>query len=431
MGILILFVLNFKNLRGRKILTILLVITVVFAGLFLKRNSESLKESLFFRNYVWRGTINIILNNPAAGTGPGSFSVVFPKYRPYELMKWTYEHSYEVHYPENIFLQVGSGTGVTGLLLFVFVLCLIFKSGRLSPPEYSAGLAAILVTNFFGVDINYAPSMLLFIVISGMMLKNDKNYFSVNPFYARLILIFTMTFLAFVSAFWINRHISGIYTKRGVYFSKSGDFKNAIENYKTALKFYDKNTEALYFMGSSYYDSGNPEDALKIFEYLEKSAPNYVLLHYKIAKIHNDMGLYDDAIEEYKKMLKIDPYLKEALVELAYIYYNKKNMFDEAEKCMLKAIEKYKDDPALYSNLGNIYFMEKKYNEAIECFKKSIEIKEDKDYYYNLGCVYFIIHDFKNAELCLKKAERMAPLDEKIRHMLQTVEKYGKITDKK
>ncbi|HPD18554.1 MAG TPA: O-antigen ligase family protein, partial [Candidatus Goldiibacteriota bacterium] len=329
-GILMLFVLNLKNLKGRKILMTLLVIFVIFAGLFLKRNSESLKESLFFRNYVWRGTINVMLNNPVTGTGLGSFAVVFPKYRPYELMKWTYEHNYEVHYPENIFLQIGSETGIIGLLLFIFVLSLIFKSGRSSSPEYSAGFAAMLTTNFFGVDVNYAPSMMLFVVISGVMMKNDKDYFSVNPLYARLISIFVLTFLAFVSAFWVNRHVSGIYTKRGVYFSKSGDFKTAIENYKTALKFYDKNTEALYFMGSSYYDSGNPEDALKIFRHLEKSAPDYVLLHYKIAKIYNDTGLYDDAIKEYKKMLKIDPYLKEALVELAYIYYNKKNMFDEA-----------------------------------------------------------------------------------------------------
>lgn len=430
-GISVFAVLSFKNFKNKIILFILLILVLLSVILFAVSNPKTFGESIFFRNLVWRGTVRMILDNLITGTGPGSFFIVFPQYRPAELMKWTYEHSYEVLYPENIFLQIGAEAGVIGLFLFVFIIYLVFKLGVFSPPEYLAGFTAILTTNFFGVDINYAPSMFLFVLIGGIIMKNDNNCFSFSPLYIKLLSVIALIYLIFVSAFWINRHISGIYTKRGIYFSKSGNFSIAIENYKSALKYYNVNLVALYFLGSSYYDAGHYENAIKIFKYVEKLAPNYVLLHYKIAKIYNEQGLYEEAIDEYKKMLKIDPYLKEALVELAYIYYNKKNRFDEAEKCLLKALEKYENDSMLLSNLGNIYFMSKRLNESIECFKKAIEIKEDKDYYYNLGCVYFTMNDSINAKLYLKKAEKLAPLDPKIKQMLQMVEKYERITGKK
>lgn len=429
-GFFIFVVLSFKNRKSKIILFILLILVLSFVILFFVSNLNTLRESIFFRNLVWRGTIRLMFDNLVTGTGPGSFFIVFPQYRPAELMKWTYEHSYMVLYPENIFLQIGAETGLIGLFLFIFIIYFIFKFGIFSPPEYLAGFSALLTTNFFGVDINYATSMFLFILISGIIMKNDNNCFSFSPLYMKLLSVIAFIYLIFVSAFWINRHISGIYTKRGIYFSKSGNFSIAIENYKSALNYCSINLEALYFLGSSYYDTGDFKNAIKIFNYVEKLAPNYVLLHYKIAKIYNEQGLYDKAIDEYKKMLKIDPYLKEALVELAYIYYNKKNKFDEAEKCLLKALEKYKDDSMLLSNLGNIYFMSKRLNESIKCFKKAIEIKEDKDYYYNLGCVYFTMNDSRNAKLYLKKAEKLAPWDLKIKQMLQMVEKY-KITGKK
>lgn len=430
-GVFIFILMKLKNFKNKIILFTLLVLSVLSVILFAVNNLKTFSESIFFRNLVWRGTLRIITDNFIFGTGPGSFFVVFPQYRPAELMKWTYEHSYEVLYPENIFLQIAAETGIIGIILFIFIIYLVFRTGISFMPEYLAGFTALLTSNFFGVDINYAPSIFLFILICGVIMKNDNNYFSINPLYLKLFFLISLIFLISTSAIWINRHISGIFTKRGVYFSKTGNFSIAIENYNHALRYYDKNLEALYFLGSSYYDSGNLEKALTIFSYIKKLAPDYVLLHYKIAKIYNEQGLYEEAIDEYKKMLEIDPYLKEALVELAYIYYNKKSRFDEAEKCLLKALEKYNNDPALFSNLGNIYFMSKRLNESIECFKKAIAIKEDKDYYYNLGCVYFTMNDIKSAKLYVNKAAKLDPFDLKVKQMLKMVEKYEGIKGKK
>lgn len=361
-GIFIFFALNYKTriIKNKILLSGIIIVFISFVVFYIFKNLDMTKESVFFRSQVWKGTLKIIFDNPITGSGLKTFSIVFPQYRPAELMAWTYEHSYEVMYPENIFLQIGSETGIIGVFLFVFIIYLIIKYGIKAPPVYLSGFAALLTANFFGVDINYAPSMFIFILISGMILKNYEDYLHISRFNLQFLTVVFVFFIIFVSSFWIRKHISGIYTKQGVYFSKTGNFNTAIENYNIALKYFSKNLEALYFLGSSYYDSGDNENALIIFKQLEKLAPDYVLLHYKIAKIYNDRGLYEEAIDEYKKMLKIDPYLKVALVELAYIYYNKKNRFDEAEKIMLSAIEKYKDDSSLYSNLGNIYFMSKK-----------------------------------------------------------------------
>jgi tetratricopeptide (TPR) repeat protein len=89
----------------------------------------------------------------------------------------------------------------------------------------------------------------------------------------------------------------------GVAYEQNGEFDNALNEYKYALK--KKNPLAYLYTGNVYYQKKE----------------------------------YEKAEFYYKEAIKRDPYNADAYNNLAWLYYIKKENLDEAEKLALKAIE--------------------------------------------------------------------------------------------
>lgn len=415
----------------KNLLTLIIAfIAIIAAMIMLFYNTDSMK----FRINVWAGTIKLIAANPVLGTGPGSFAFAFPAYRPAEIIRQSYMHSYEVSYPENIFLQAAAEYGLLGLAALVFILWIILKKIDPEKKDYYAAFCGLLAVNLTGVDINFGTSAMMSAVFAGVLLNGRQNRaIALSPAWEKAAAITVTLLAAVIMLFQLRTHISDIYLKKAIYLSETKQWQASIENYKKALIYNPQNAPAGYFLAGAYYDSGpetNADAALDKYTELEKSAPNYVLLHYKKAVILNASGRQGAAIKEYLKMIKVDPYLKPALTDLAFIYY-KKGDLTSAEDYIKKACDA-SPDAALYNNLGNIYFMQKRITEAISAYKKAIEINPDKDYYYNLGCVYFTLNDIANAKMNIYKAAEIdsknIEKEPKIRNMMRLIARYEKVT---
>jgi tetratricopeptide (TPR) repeat protein len=395
------------------------------------RKEWAKNESVFFRANTWKGSLGIIRDNPAAGTGPGTFQVVYPKYRPAEIMLWSSEHSYETLQPENIILQTAADTGVVGLLILLFLVYIIIRNAKKEHNDFLAGFLAILLVNQFGVDINYAPSAMLLCLYAGILMSGaGGGSFVMGGRAKNSAVVVVLAAVIFITGAQFRKFVSGIYLKQAVFYSQSRQWDNGIADYLKALDNDKYNLTAAYFLARSYSDSeqaGGPQKAIDRYTALEKLAPDYVLLHYQKAQVYSSMSNYDAAGEELKKALATDPYLEPALVELAQMHLNLKHDPVEAEKYMKKALEKNGNDASLYNGLGNIYFMSKRLPEAVEAFKKAVDLKQDKDYYYNLGCVYFAGSDVKNARFYLEKAAQMDPGDQRVADVLRQVRMYEKL----
>lgn len=412
-----------KKAAAKRLALAGLIIAVLLISLGLIFKNKLLKnDSIFFRLYTWKGTLNIIKDHPLLGTGPGTFSIIYPEYRPNEIMKWAAQHSYEVTQPENILLQTASDTGLIGLGIFLLLLWIILKKAA-DKPWLLAPLTGIIATNLFGVDINYISTSAFFALYAGMALNGNEmeNKMKKNSKYV-LPAIGTVLFL-FIIFEQFNTYTSSIYLLKAVNYTKTGDWNRAISDYDQAVKLDPHNLDAQYFLASAYYDSDKKmaDKALAKFDELEKMAPDFILLHYKKGTIYFNTGEYDKAMQEHLKMLKIDPYFTPSLNELMWIFVNEKD-YARAQKCMEQAIANDTTDPALYNNLGNIYMLQKSYSEAAETYKKAIDLRQDKDYYYNAGCAYYMLKDNKKArELLLKAKELDKTNDPKIIKMLERI----------
>jgi tetratricopeptide (TPR) repeat protein len=89
---------------------------------------------------------------------------------------------------------------------------------------------------------------------------------------------------------------------------------------------------------------------------------------------------------------------------LAQLYFHLGDLHKSKDYALL-AIQHETDFLEAVDLLGNIYFMQGKYEEAATKFRKVVEIsKNDAQGYYNLGCAYSVLKKLQEAENALKQA---------------------------
>jgi len=104
-----------------------------------------------------------------------------------------------------------------------------------------------------------------------------------------------------------------------------------------------------------------------------------------------------ERIEQYKKILEIDPADYQVRNNLGVIYAQLR-LFDEAIVQFKKSIEIKPDYTMAYLNLGAAYGDMDRLQDAIEAFNKAIEVKPGyAKAHQNLGVAYFQIKEYEQA----------------------------------
>lgn len=125
-----LFIMNIILIKGnflskKSILFFIMFIILVFALAYIHEGNvakriETMTEgieneaSLTTRIFTWKGTIDMIRDNPVIGTGIGTFVWGFAKYRPEEL------HSRRFYYAYNDYLHIAAEMGILAPLILLW-----------------------------------------------------------------------------------------------------------------------------------------------------------------------------------------------------------------------------------------------------------------------------------------------------------------------
>lgn len=111
-----------------------------------------------------------------------------------------------------------------------------------------------------------------------------------------------------------------------------GNFKEATVNYLKSSDIDSTYYTALFNVGNAGYKDGNLESALTAFQKLSedvKSSENPSDLLYNLGNTHFKMEKYEEAIDSYKKSLRINPSDTTAKYNLAYAQLMLKKQQDE------------------------------------------------------------------------------------------------------
>ncbi len=146
------------------------------------------------------------------------------------------------------------------------------------------------------------------------------------------------------------------------------------------------------------------KQALKEAEYAFKLNNKLAFVNIVLGYIHSGTGKYSDAVEDFSRSLKIDPFNFEAYRGLA-IAFDADGLKEDAERIYKKEISIQPDNWIAYNDLGVFYYNNSRYDEAIEQFRKVVTLNP-KFYlgFSNLGGSYYMKNMLKEATDMFEKA---------------------------
>lgn len=226
--------------------------------------------------------------------------------------------------------------------------------------------------------------------------------------------------------------------KKAEIYEEVDNLNKALELYKEVLKIDPENRSVNNSIGEIYEKLDDDTNALKYFNrQLEVEESNYYYINRGLLYARNNK--FEEAKADYESAMELNPENPYAYNNLGYLYQKIKK-FEEAIPYYQQAIEKGKErrDPRFYNNLADCYIgLEnnemalkcyddgiellayesslyynkakllkkiKLYNEAIEVYKKGMELEDAdlEDYYDEISDTYKMMEEYDNS-LCWAK----------------------------
>lgn len=131
---------------------------------------------------------------------------------------------------------------------------------------------------------------------------------------------------------------------------------------------------AYLLLGECYEALGRLDFALNTYVEGAELNPKSVELQLRLGELYFRTDLIQNSIDAYQKALTLAPANKQALLGLARAY-NREGFFSKSEKFYHKYIAdgSPEDNARVYAEYAHVYFMQRKYNEALFYTALSIE----------------------------------------------------------
>ncbi len=173
-----------------------------------------------------------------------------------------------------------------------------------------------------------------------------------------------------------------------------------------AAEISDRLASVHVILGSIFKEEGKKEDAIQEFDQALLIDPVNKRAMLELAFVYEELGSLEKAEEIYKKAIKLRPNYWRGYSSLGYFYYVY-GRNEEAEKTYRRSIELMTESVLDYNNLIAIYYFLGQNDKAEAMFEKSIAIKPSAEAYSNMGVVYFFQRRYADALALLEEAIKM------------------------
>ena len=201
-----------------------------------------------------------------------------------------------------------------------------------------------------------------------------------------------------------------------IQFHLKGDLANAEKCYREAIK-NGYIHEVIYLnLGVICKGSGRPDEAIDLYKKTIKINPKSPDAYSNLGNLEREKGNYEQAIVYILKSLELKPDNPDAHMNLGGIYIDLGD-FDQALAPTLKSLDLKPDNPAAYMNLGSVYKNLGNLDKALASTLKSLELKPDNPgALMNLGGIYKSLGDLDQALVSTLKSLELKP-DNHIAHI--------------
>jgi tetratricopeptide (TPR) repeat protein len=193
------------------------------------------------------------------------------------------------------------------------------------------------------------------------------------------------TYTLFTHANQVTQNNSLAITILGSLLAKEGKLDQAMDNYRTALRYRPNFPEAHFFMGSALDQQGKPDEALAEYRKTLWFRPTEEQAHIFMGIILARQKKYDAAIQEYEVALKLNPDSAATENNLARVYHSL-GQFDLAIQHYNAALAL---DPKLslaHNNLGILLIQKGNLAEGTKHLREAVKLRPNNaESKYNLA----------------------------------------------
>jgi ADP-heptose:LPS heptosyltransferase/predicted small integral membrane protein len=177
----------------------------------------------------------------------------------------------------------------------------------------------------------------------------------------------------------------------------------ANQNYESAIEYYTKsleqkrdNIDCMTALATTYEKIGKHDKSIDIYrKILDLGTRNMVLIITMLNQIgvcYNNMAQYASAIEYFEKVLSIKNDIPEVYNNIASCWMSLKN-YDMCVSNYYKSV-KINKKAGGFESLGRVYFFTKRYDMAINCYKKVEDFATNSSVKYNCSFPYLAKKQF-------------------------------------
>jgi len=316
------FFVHANKVKVRKILWVLALGTVIVVSVGMYKNIAGRTDSASFRIFTWLSTWEMINTHPWIGTGIGTYYVTYPAWRRPQIFFIEGRHNTETDHPEDEYLEVWYDEGFIGMGIFLWLIGVYLTMGIRNMRVFSenyieknkvdqrayyqlgilSALIAQLAHNFVCVSLRFVSAgifLWLMIGLAGALAANsplpkDTLEPPAPPNKLPKLLKRSLQAGVVLAALYFIKIFYGYFDadvnhNLAIFFSKQGQWVEALNHYDTVAGENPSFIMAHYFMGNVYNDRWQPGDAalsIKKYEDVWRLAPNYVQSHHQAGLIY-------------------------------------------------------------------------------------------------------------------------------------------------
>jgi serine/threonine protein kinase/Tfp pilus assembly protein PilF len=188
--------------------------------------------------------------------------------------------------------------------------------------------------------------------------------------------------------------------------------KSRNQAYEKAMQLSDRaSKKEKMYIEASYADTmeQNLDKRFRILKQMAKEFPQEKRVHHLLASHYRVRKLFYQAIEEYNRVLELDPNYGWAMNELAYMYTDVED-YEKAYEYFTRYGALYPGDANPIDSMGELYFRMGKLDKAMSQYKEALKVRPDFYYaYWEVAYVYALMEDYTETMKWIDRFIERAP----------------------
>ncbi len=177
---------------------------------------------------------------------------------------------------------------------------------------------------------------------------------------------------------------------------------------KSLLRQYKQDPALLNILGLCQQQMGRYEEALGNFRKLLSVNPRIPEVQFNLAILFSQLGKTKEAITCYQKALQLNPEMTAAHFNLGALWQAQGEL-QKAEKQYRLAVGQQPGYFEAVANLGTVLQEQSKFKDAEQCYRQALELRTDAQGYLNLGTVLYGLGQHQEAVEAFETALQLQP----------------------